>query len=79
MQHRREVERWQAQVVHSHDWHAALVANYLKTFVAYTVGHIATVFTIHHLAYQGQCSTNTLALAEHYSRVYDWAVRLARR
>ncbi len=63
MQHLREVEQWPTEVVHSHDWHAALIANYLKTFVAYTFGHIATVFTIHNLAYQGQRSTKTLALA----------------
>jgi starch synthase len=63
LQHLREVERWQTHVVHSHDWHAALVANYLKTYYAYTFGRIATVFTIHNLAYQGQRSTKTLALA----------------
>ena len=63
MQHLREVDGWQPEVVHSHDWHAALVANYLKTFYAYTFGHIATVFTIHNLAYQGACSPTTLALA----------------
>ncbi|QJR37347.1 glycogen synthase [Gemmatimonas groenlandica] len=63
MQHLREVERWQVNVVHSHDWHAALIANYLKTYLAYTFGHVATVFTIHNLAYQGQRSTKTLALA----------------
>ncbi len=63
LQHLREVERWQTDVVHSHDWHAALIANYLRTFYAYTFGHIGTVFTIHNLAYQGQRSTDTLALA----------------
>ncbi|WP_373068788.1 glycogen synthase [Gemmatimonas sp.] len=63
MQHLREVERWQIDVVHSHDWHAALIANYLKTYYAYTFGRVATVFTIHNLAYQGQRSTRTLALA----------------
>jgi len=63
MQHLREVEQWQIDVVHSHDWHAALIANYLKTYYAYTFGRVATVFTIHNLAYQGQRSTKTLALA----------------
>ncbi len=63
MQHLREVDRWQTEVVHSHDWHAALIANYLKTYYAYTFGRVATVFTIHNLAYQGQRSTKTLALA----------------
>ncbi len=63
MQHLREVEGWQPDVVHLHDWHAALVANYLKTYYAYTFGHIATVFTIHNLAYQGQFSPVTLSMA----------------
>jgi len=63
MQHLREVERWQPDVVHLNDWHAALVPNYIKTFYAYTFGHIATVFTIHNLAYQGQFGPATLGLA----------------
>ncbi len=63
MQHLREVDGWQPDVVHLNDWHAALVPNYIKTFYAYTFGHIATVFTIHNLAYQGPFSPASLALA----------------
>jgi len=63
LQQLREVEGWQPDVLHLNDWHAALVANYLKTYYAYTFGHIATVFTIHNLAYQGQFSPATLAMA----------------
>lgn len=63
MQHMREVEGWQPELVHCHDWHAALVINYLKSFYAYTFGHIATVLTIHNLAYQGQVHPDTLSLA----------------
>lgn len=63
IQHLREVDGWSPDVVHCHDWHAALVINYLKTFYHYTFGHIATVFTIHNLAYQGQVHPDTLALA----------------
>ncbi|MBL0938374.1 MAG: glycogen synthase GlgA [Gemmatimonadaceae bacterium] len=63
MQHLREVDGWQPDVVHGHDWHAALVINYLKTYYAYTFGHIATVFTIHNLAYQGQGHPDLLSLA----------------
>ena len=63
LQHLREVEGWQPDVVHCHDWHSALVINYLKTYYAYTFGHVATVFTIHNLAYQGQCPPSTLGLA----------------
>jgi len=43
-------ERWTPDVLHAHDWHAALACSYLK-------GHPATpaasVFTIHNLAFQG--------------------------
>jgi starch synthase len=63
VQHLREVEGWNPDVLHLNDWHAALVANYLKTYYAYTFGHIATVFTIHNLAYQGQFSPATLTMA----------------
>ena len=63
MQHLREVDGWQPDVVHCHDWHAALVINYLKSYYAYTFGHIATVFTIHNLAYQGQVHPDVAHLA----------------
>ena len=63
MQHLREVEGWHPDVVHCHDWHAALVPNYIRTYYAYTFGHVATVFTIHNLAYQGACAPGAAALA----------------
>jgi len=63
MQHMREVDGWQPDVVHGHDWHAALVINYLKSYYAYTFGHIASVFTIHNLAYQGQGHPDMAQLA----------------
>ena len=43
-------DRWQPDVVHAHDWHAALACTYMA-------GHASTrarsVFTIHNLAFQG--------------------------
>ena len=63
MQHQREVDGWLPDVVHTHDWHAALVPNYLRTYYAYTFGQVASVFTIHNLAYQGACSPAVMALA----------------
>lgn len=63
MQHLREIDGWQPDVVHANDWHAGLVPNYIKTFYAYTFGHIASVFTIHNLAYQGVSTPFTLHLA----------------
>lgn len=45
----------QPDVVHCHDWQAALVPAYLKTLYANRKGYdsIATLFTVHNLAYQG--------------------------
>ncbi len=63
MQHLREVDGWLPDVVHTHDWHAALVPNYLRTYYAYTFGQVATVHTIHNLAYQGACNPSVMSLA----------------
>lgn len=54
IQHLREVHHWSADVVHANDWHTALVLAFMRTRYAYTFGHVATVFTIHNLAYQGE-------------------------
>jgi starch synthase len=40
---------WQPQVLHAHDWHAALAMAYLKAHAATQ----RTVFTVHNLAFQG--------------------------
>lgn len=46
---------WQPDIIHCHDWQSGLVSTYLRT--AYNndpfFANIATVFTIHNLAYQG--------------------------
>ncbi|HEX9374070.1 MAG TPA: glycogen/starch synthase, partial [Roseiflexaceae bacterium] len=63
IEHLREIEGWQPEVVNPNDWHTGLLPNYLKTFYSYTFGHIATVFTIHNLAYQGISSPATVYMA----------------
>ncbi|HEX2036928.1 MAG TPA: glycogen synthase [Chloroflexota bacterium] len=56
---------WQPDIVHCHDWHTAIVPNWLQTiyrddpFFADT----ATVYTIHNLAYQGIFDFHYLWLA----------------
>jgi starch synthase len=56
---------WQPDVIHCHDWHTAIVPNWLKTiykddpFFADTV----TVYTIHNLAYQGIFGYRVLEMA----------------
>ena len=44
--------QWQPRVLHSHDWHAALTSAYMAFSPAQRV-HVASVYTVHNLAYQG--------------------------
>ena len=41
---------WTPDVLHAHDWHAAMACAYVA---AHPAGRVATVFTVHNLAYQG--------------------------
>jgi starch synthase len=43
---------WRPDILHLHDWHAGLTPAYL-TARAPAGDHVATVFTVHNLAYQG--------------------------
>lgn len=45
--------KWQPQVVHSHDWHAALAPAYLAFARDRAVHRVGSVYTVHNLAYQG--------------------------
>ncbi|HEY6957750.1 MAG TPA: glycogen/starch synthase [Candidatus Limnocylindria bacterium] len=47
-------------IVHAHDWHAALLVPLVAR--ARALAKTATVFTIHNLAYQGRTSADVLAL-----------------
>lgn len=44
---------WQPEVVHSHDWHAALAGAYLAFSRSRQPVPVASVYTVHNLAYQG--------------------------
>jgi starch synthase len=46
-------DSWQPDVVHAHDWHAALTPAYSRALRDRGVPAAPTVFTIHNLAYQG--------------------------
>lgn len=63
MQHLRAVEDWHTEVVHANDWHTGLLPVYLKTLFARSFPAVATVYTIHNLAYQGTFSPFTLHLS----------------
>ena len=41
---------WKPDVVHAHDWHAALACAYIQ---GHPASHVATVFTVHNLVFQG--------------------------
>jgi len=72
MLHLQEREDWRAAVLLANDWHTALLANYLKVGYAHLFGPVATIYTIHNLAYQGFFNPFSLYLAgldgggEHY-------------
>ena len=49
-------------IVHAHDWHAALLVPLVARARGKAWAKTATVFTIHNLAYQGRTSADVLAL-----------------
>ena len=52
---------WIPDVIHCHDWQAALVPVFLRTmFQDTTVGHAKTILTIHNLRFQGIYNIPTL-------------------
>jgi starch synthase len=54
------------EVIHMHDWHVALIPNLLDRLYGEDaeLSGIATVLTLHNLAFQGQFGPSTLRLAE---------------
>lgn len=56
---------WQPDVIHCHDWHTAIVPNWLKTIYKDDdfYRHTASLYTIHNLAYQGIFGYRVLEIA----------------
>ncbi|HSJ55545.1 MAG TPA: glycogen/starch synthase [Anaerolineae bacterium] len=56
---------WQPDVIHCHDWHTAIVPNWLNTIYRNDpfFANTATVYTIHNLAYQGIFGYRVLEIA----------------
>ena len=56
---------WQPDVVHCNDWHTAIVPNWLRTLYRDDpfYGGMASVYTIHNLAYQGIFGHRVLEIA----------------
>jgi len=63
MLHLQECEGWRPDVLHANDWHTGLLPNYLKVGYAHLFGPVATIYTIHNLAYQGFFNPFSLYLA----------------
>ena len=56
---------WQPDVIHCHDWHTGIVPNWLKTIYKDDpfFAQVATVYTLHNLAYQGIFGYRVLEIA----------------
>ncbi|MGA2052708.1 MAG: glycogen/starch synthase, partial [Opitutales bacterium] len=56
--------QWMPDVIHGHDWTAALTPVYLNTVERNRpLGKVASVFTVHNLQYQGYCGRGLLDFA----------------
>jgi starch synthase len=67
---------WGPDIVHAHDWHAALAPLYLKTLYAWDglFAQTRSVLTIHNLGYQGVFGRHVvgeLGLADHASHLHN--------
>lgn len=63
---------WSPQVIHGHDWHAGLVAAYLKAHeLKYGKRLAGSIFTVHNLAYQGLFPESIFAELELPSEFFD--------
>lgn len=56
------VSEWRPDIVHCNDWHTAYIPYALRRDVRFQA--VATVLTIHNLAYQGPCTERTRRLAD---------------
>jgi len=56
---------WRPDIIHAHDWHTAIVPNWLETIYAQDpfFSEAASLYTIHNLAYQGIFGYRVLEVA----------------
>jgi starch synthase len=57
--------KWPPDILHCHDWHTAIVPNWMRTIYRDddVLGNAATTFTIHNLAFQGIFGYRILEIA----------------
>jgi starch synthase len=72
---------WQPDIIHCHDWHTAIIPNWLKTIYRADefFAPVASVYTIHNLAYQGVFGYRILEIAgiAEYGFLYPQIAELA--
>jgi len=56
---------WQPDILHCHDWHTAMIPNWMRTVYSGDpfFANTATIYTIHNLAYQGIFGARVLEIA----------------
>ncbi len=59
-------------VIHAHDWHAALAPIYARTAMGETWARMASVFTIHNMAYQGTLGFEALDRLGIPRELFSW-------
>jgi starch synthase len=65
-----------ADVIHAHDWHAALATIYARTTMGDAWARVRSVFTVHNIAYQGVLGEEALdRLAIPRALFHDMALR----
>jgi starch synthase len=68
---------WKPDIIHCHDWHTAIIPKWLKTTYAENAFYkdIASVYTIHNLAYQGIFGYRVLEIAGIAEHNFDYSRR----
>lgn len=61
--HACEAMRWMPDVIHANDWHTGFYPVYLREWAGEAWSKVASVFTIHNFAYQGEFGQDTVAAA----------------
>lgn len=66
-------DRWFPDVIHCHDWQAALVPAFLRAFETQSpLARVATLLTIHNLAYQGRFNAHDMEVTGLGWEYFTW-------
>lgn len=62
---------WRPDIIHCNDWQTGLLPVYLRTAYRDSLGDVASLYTVHNLAYQGNFAPQVLELAGLGYDLYD--------